>query len=156
MNAFWEVFEPANVVRDLRAVEREGVLAELVGTLVSGGTLARREGEKALELLRKREALGSTGIGGGVAIPHVKMPGLRRIAAALGLSRTGIDYRSVDGVRVRVVFLVLRPDGEEEEHLRFLRWISNLARNRVIARFALAAKDVPEVVGLLREFSESP
>lgn len=156
MDAFWEVFEPAHIVRDLRAVDREGVLAELVAALVSDGALTKREAERALELLRKREVLGSTGIGGGVAIPHVKVPGLRRIAAALGLSRAGIEYRSVDGAPVRIVFLVVRPAGEEEEHLRFLQWISGLARHRDLARFALAAGDVSEVVALLREFSEAP
>lgn len=155
MTAFWEVFEPRCGSAELRAKDRNGALEELLSLLVAGERLSRKEGKKALELLRKREELGSTGIGGGVAIPHVKMEGLGSLAAAFGISRAGLDFRSVDGEPVRVVILVVRPETGSEEHLQFLRWVAQLVRHRDFLRFALACADPAEFVALLREFSES-
>jgi nitrogen PTS system EIIA component len=156
MSGYWEHFDPSAVLLELQAKDRDGVLEELLGGLVAAKRLTRKEGEKAHALFRKREALGTTGIGGGVAIPHVRMPGLARVVAALGLSREGIDYRALDGAPVRAVFLIARPEAEEEDHLRFLRWASTLARHRDFLRFALAAKDAPELLALLRELGDAP
>ncbi|HET6202069.1 MAG TPA: PTS sugar transporter subunit IIA [Planctomycetota bacterium] len=156
MRGFWDLFDPCAVLLDLQAGDRDGVFAELLGALVAARRLTRKEGERALALFRKREELGTTGIGGGIAIPHVKIPGLARVAAALGLSRAGVDYRSVDGERVRAIFLIARPEAEEEEHLRFLRWVSGLARHRDFLRFALSAKSADELRALLQELGEGP
>jgi len=152
---YWELFREEVIVLDLQSKAKEAVLREMVDTLVEGEVLSRKEGTKAFELLKKREQAGSTGIGSGVAIPHVKVPGTKTFHAAFGIHRGGVEYRSIDGEPVHLIFLVLRPEEDAEEHLRFLQWIARLGRNADFRRFALRAKDAQEVLALLKEMSAS-
>ncbi len=79
--------------------------------------------------LCEREALGSTGIGSGVALPHCKLPGLDEVVLAVGISPDGVEFGAVDGVPVKVFFLLISPDDAPAAHLQSLaaisRWIKN-------------------------------
>ena len=152
---YWELFREETIVWDLQSKTKDAVLREMLDALVDGKVLSRKEGTKVFDLLKKREQEGSTGIGSGVAIPHVKVPGAKSLCAAFGVHRTGVDYRSVDGEPVHLIFLVIRPVEDAEEHLRFLQWVSKLGRNADFRRFALRAKDASEILSLLKEMSSS-
>ncbi len=79
--------------------------------------------------LGDRERLGSTGFGGGVAIPHGKLPGLDRVYALAVRLSTPIDYKAIDGSKVDLVFLLLSPPDTGAEHLKALAAISRLVRH---------------------------
>lgn len=114
------------IAPDLAAADREDVLRELVALI------ARQDAEldpgAAFQALRERERLGSTGVGDGVAIPHAKVPGLRRLLAAFGRSAVGIDFDSIDERPVHLFFTILAPDNSVGAHLSLLARISRVCQ----------------------------
>lgn len=79
--------------------------------------------------IAERERLGSTGFGGGVAIPHGKLAGLTRVYALVARLATPVDYKAIDGGKVDLVFLMLSPPDAGAEHLKALAAVSRLVRN---------------------------
>ena len=79
--------------------------------------------------IAERERLGSTGFGGGVAIPHGKLAGLDRVYALVARLSTPVDYKAIDGGKVDLVFLLLSPPDAGAEHLKALAAVSRLVRN---------------------------
>lgn len=152
---FAELFTEQTVLHDLKATTSDECFQEILDALVASNRLAKKEVPRALEVLRRREKLGSTGIGNGVAIPHVKLEGLGDMAVGLGVHRGGLDFRAIDGERVRIVFLVVRSAEDAGEHLRLLQWISRLGRNDDFRRFVAAAKSPAEMIGLLKELGSA-
>lgn len=150
---YWELFQESTITTKLEAKTKDALLREMTDLLVEAKALTKKEGSKAFDLLKKREQVGSTGVGRGVAIPHVKLPGAKTVAAALGVHKTGIDYRSVDGETVHVVFCIVRPEQDADEHLKFLQWVSRLARHQDFRQFAKRAGDEKELLALLKEMS---
>jgi PTS system nitrogen regulatory IIA component len=101
----------------------------------------------------ERENLGSTGIGNGIAVPHVKDRGIERISLVLARSNDGIDFAAVDGRDVNTVFTIFAPEDHADEHLQILRWISVLARNADFRSFVRNASGEAEIRDLLHEMS---
>jgi len=79
--------------------------------------------------IAERERLGSTGFGGGVAIPHGKLAGLDRVYALVARLSTPVDYKAIDGAKVDLVFLLLSPPDAGAEHLKALAAVSRLVRH---------------------------
>ncbi|MCL4235331.1 MAG: PTS sugar transporter subunit IIA [Deltaproteobacteria bacterium] len=118
---------PGVIAPDLAAPGRDEALRELVALI------ARHEPDldpdEAFRALRERERLGSTGVGDGVAIPHAKVPGLRRILAAFGRSLAGIDFDSIDAKPAHLFFAILAPDNSVGAHLSLLARISRVCQS---------------------------
>ncbi|NDY57899.1 PTS sugar transporter subunit IIA [Desulfovibrio sulfodismutans] len=119
-----EYLRPEFVLDDMRSVHKSDVLAELVAPI--GVAFADFDVDKAHRVLLEREALGTTGIGDGVAIPHGKMPGLSQIIIVVGRSLTGINFDALDFKPCRLFFLVIAPEHVAGMHLRILAHISRL------------------------------
>jgi CBS domain containing-hemolysin-like protein len=98
----------------------------------------------------KREALASTGLGEGIAIPHCRAPGLPRPMAALGRSPEGIEWKAVDGKPVDLVFLILTPPHDEGAHVHILEKIATLLSSDYLRERLRQAKTVDEVVEVFR------
>lgn len=131
---------PGSVRTDLRAASRDAVIAELAAPLLAD--LDRNLAAAALQVLFDREKLGSTGIGEEVAIPHGKVAGFPEVRLALGLHRGGVDFSAVDGRPVRIVFLLLAPEGvAAATHLQLLARIARLVRRPAVRSALLAAAD---------------
>ncbi|MGD9015018.1 MAG: PTS sugar transporter subunit IIA, partial [Candidatus Omnitrophota bacterium] len=90
------------VVTDLKSSKKEEILRELVDALVAAGEIEKRHRNKLIESLMARETLGSTAIGQGVGIPHAKSDCVKKLIAAFGLSRKGVDFDSLDGEPVYI------------------------------------------------------
>ena len=146
-----ELIEGALIVRELTAEAREAALAALLEQAAAAGTLTRRDLAPLRKALLEREKKGSTGIGSGVAVPHVKSKQVKRLSLVLACSQAGIEFHAIDGRPVHVIFLILAPEQEPEAHLLALRWISKLARNADFRRFVLQAQTDSQVRDLLRE-----
>ncbi len=154
----WKQFKPKSCAVRLKATTKTEALAEAVKNMVSGGVLPKELEDDALKALVEREKRGSTGLGMNVAIPHVKITGLQRVACNLSVHEKGLEWQAVDGAPVHILFTILRPEGKSEthdpeRHLDMLRWISRLSRDSDFRRFACRVKTKAELVDLLKEMS---
>lgn len=102
-------------------------LLQLLGSL-AGGRLGYPP-EAIVETIVERERLGSTGFGSGVAIPHGKVDGLKRIFALVVRLAEPIDYKAIDGQAVDLVFMLLSPPDAGAEHLKALAAVSRIIRH---------------------------
>ena len=155
---FWKQFKPKSCSASLKAKTKEEALAEIVTNMVKGGILPKDLEADAHEALAEREILASTGVGMNVAIPHVKLPGLEKVACSLSVHKEGLEWAAVDGADVNILFTVLRPesagdDHDPEQHLEMMKWIARLGRESDFRRFAVRATTKTELVDLLKEMS---
>lgn len=155
---FWKSFKAKACSIDLESSDKQGVLLEVLQAMVAGGALDRGLVEPAHAILLAREDLATTGVGQNVAIPHIQVDGLSRVAASLCVHRRGVEWGAVDGEPVQVLFTVLRPSlsgplHDPAVHLEMMRWIARLGRDRDFRSFALQARSRSELYGLLKEMS---
>ena len=106
--------------------------------------------DKILTVLRDREALGSTGIGNGIAIPHGKMAELEKIIVLFARSRKGVDFASVDGQPAHLFFLLLAPENSAGTHLKILAQISRMLKNREFCEKLLNAPDAQSLFTMIK------
>ena len=143
------------IIPSLTATSKDEAFGEMLNKVVEEGRISKRERTSMKKQLLEREAQGSTGLGNGIAIPHVKTKKLEEHHLVLANSKDGIPFDAIDGQPVHTVFLVMGPADDPEGHLQALRWISTLARNADLRRFVLGAKDEAEIRDLLEEMSPS-
>ncbi len=135
------------VIPELKARTKEAVLDELSAFLQEMGKIPQ---SRALsEILAAREAQGSTGIGGGIAIPHGKLGGLTQMIIAFGRSGQGIDFDSLDGQPARLFFLLVAPEDAPGEHLKALARVSRIMKNGKLREALLRARDAKEMKSLI-------
>ncbi len=115
------------VLLDLESDSKDGVLAEMAGAL--GEAVPTVDRDRLLQVLTEREALQSTGIGEGVAIPHGKLDGLDRLLASFARCKAGLDFDSIDGQPTQLFFLLVVPEHSGGQHLKALARISRFLRD---------------------------
>ena len=120
------------VSTDLKGSTKEEIISELVGLLLKAGAIDKKHKNKILEVLMAREALGSTAIGQGIAIPHGKSDCVDNIIGALGISKQGINFDSLDGEPAYIFFLLVAPIDSAGPHLKALARISRLLKDKFI------------------------
>lgn len=126
------------VLPDLQAETQDAALIELIAPLLALHPQLDRE--TLLQTLREREAMGSTAVGGGVAIPHGKIAGLGSALLVVGRSNRGISYHAPDSKPCHIFFLVLVPEGEVGQHLRILAQIARRSKDPVFRSEILLAE----------------
>ncbi len=137
------------VILDLGVRTKRDVLAEMAAALAK--VEPRIEADRLLEVLLEREALQSTGIGEGVAIPHGKMPGLDRLVAAFARSSEGVDFESIDGQPTHHFFLLVVPEHSGGQYLKALARISRFFRNAAFRQCLADAESLEEVIRAIEE-----
>ena len=143
------VFDPEAIRLNLAAVDRDHAILELLKVLEERGHVRSDHRDDLLLELLKREASGSTAIGGGVALPHVKSERVAEMRGAIGISKEGLDFAAADGSSVRAVFLFLSPTWSAQEHLRLLAELGKLVQHLEFVQRLLSAGTVEEVRDLL-------
>lgn len=141
----------AAIKPEIAAQDKEGVIRELAGSLVAAGEVAEEDLEGIVGAIIKREELGSTGIGRGVAVPHTKHPSVEKLVGTVGVSSGGVDFSSLDGEEVQLFFLLVSPPDRPGDHLRALENISRQLRDEMFCRFLKQAKNVEDIQTLLDE-----
>jgi len=136
---------------DLKAEDKPGVIREMIEALEEAGGIDPAQTESIIKAILKREELGSTGIGRGVAVPHTKHPSVDRLVGTVALSQEGVDFNSLDGEKVHLFFLVISPPDRPGDHLRALENISLKLRNERFCRFLKQSKTAEDVLQLLDE-----
>ena len=137
------------IIVDMEAVDHRQAIAELVDRMVTCGLIAQAQRGQTLEELAAREALVSTGIGGGVAIPHAFSDELRNVVAVLGRSRAGIDFEAVDFAPVHLIILFLVPRKDYQLHLKMLAAIAKMFVRHDVCKRIVEANDCDEILAIL-------
>lgn len=135
----------------LDADEKESVIRAMTASLQEAGKINEEDYESIVEAILKREELGSTGIGRGVAVPHTKHPSIDRLIGTVAISEKGVDFDSLDGEKVHLLFLLVSPPDRPGDHLRALENISRQLRDDTFCRFLKQSKSPDEVWQLLEE-----
>ncbi len=137
---------------DLQAADKNGVIRELVSLLKkSGGIL---DEEKIVKAILEREALGSTGIGQGVAIPHCKADSVKQMVAAFGISRGGVVFDSLDGEPVYIFFVLAAPRDSAGPHLKALARISRLLKDKFFRDTLRNARTKEDLIKIIKQEDE--
>ena len=137
------------VIIGMRSRTKKEAIKELLTKLKENGFI--KDEKEILETVMEREKLGSTGIGQGIAVPHAKSDQIENLVAALGISKTGIDFNSLDGEPVNIVFLVLAPTKSVGLHLKALAKIARLLKDRVFRNALKDAQSPEEIIDLIKE-----
>lgn len=146
-----DVLDEGAVIADLKGRSKQEVLEELAAPVAR---LANEELRDVVEVLLERERLGSTGIGGGIGIPHGKLKRLDRMVIGFGLSRQGVDFDSLDGEPTRIFFLLMAPENSTGLHLKLLARISRILKNEPFRERLLQAKSAEEITAIIKEEDE--
>ncbi len=136
---------------NLAASDKEGAIREMVQALVEAGEIPADQAESIVKAIMKREELGSTAIGRGVAVPHTKHPSVERLVGTVAVSNEGVDFASLDGETVQLFFLLISPPDRPGEHLRALEKISRHLREDTFRKFLKQSKTPEEIEQLLNE-----
>jgi mannitol/fructose-specific phosphotransferase system IIA component (Ntr-type) len=149
---FFDFLIKEATIPDLQARDKESVIAELLQAMVKAKAIKKENYKKLLPKIFERETQGSTGIGKGLAVPHVKRTKyVDRMVGVFGRCKHGIDYGAIDAAPCQLFFLLLTPEEANDKHLIAIKKIAKLARNADFCRFMIEARNLKEIVELLEE-----
>lgn len=137
----------------LKAKDKPGVLIELSELLKRSSNISQNN--LCYEAIVERERIGSTGIGKGVAIPHAKTECATQLTIGFGISKSGIEFESLDGEKTHLFFVFASPKSESQVYLKILARISRLIRSASFRKALLTAKTPEEIVQLIVQEDES-
>lgn len=143
-----DFISPDSVVSSLKAKSKKQLLQDLSARAARLTGLPERD---IFDVLLQRERLGSTALGRGIAIPHGKLQGLKRIVGFFARLAEPVDFDAVDGQKVDIVFLLLAPEGAGADHLKALARISRLLREGSAVEKLRACKDAAGLYAVLTE-----
>ena len=139
------------VAAEIKANNKEGVIRELADILAKAQGLKPKEKEDLIKVLLNRESLGSTGIGQGVGIPHGKTNSIKKLVAAFGISRQGVNFDALDGEPVFIFFLLVAPEDSAGPHLKALARISRLLKDKYFRETLRSLTDEKAILKIIRE-----
>lgn len=148
---FSDFVSVAAIRADLGADEKPAIIRELVESLAVAGGVKAEDVDGIVAAIMKREELGSTGIGRGVAVPHTKHASVEKLVGTVGVSVEGVDFNSLDGDKVHLFFLLVSPPDRPGDHLRALENISRQLRDDTFCRFLKQARSANDIQLLLAE-----
>lgn len=147
------MFDESNIITELTARDKKGVLEELVAAVA--GREPSIDRSSLVKVLLERERLGSTGIGDGVAIPHGKYRGISRPLISFGRSWEGLDFDSMDGQPAHLFFLLVAPEDSANIHLKVLAMIARILKNSAFRKTLLNASSREEIYGKIKQYDEN-
>jgi nitrogen PTS system EIIA component len=141
-----------SIIADLQATDKKGVIDELALAI---SKILNTSAKNTAEILMEREQLGSTGIGGGIAIPHGKLELTEQpIVIGFGLSQRGVEYDSLDNKPVHIFFVLLTSENSTGGHLKVLAQISKLLKMDEFKKGLRTAKSVDDIFEIILEKDE--
>jgi len=148
-----DILTPERIRIPLRATTKEGLIEELIGVLAAEGMVDSPE--DALQAVLRREATRSTGVGGGLALPHGKSPAAKKLAMAMGTIAGGADFHAADAQPVTLAVLLLGPPEKPAEHIQALARISRLFRHRGLRQRLQACQSPEEAHQIIKEAEDT-
>ena len=147
-----DILAPEAIVPEMRAKAKVEALQELATLLAT--LHPEIDGARLVQVLLDREALGSTAIGEGIAIPHGKLPGVTNVVAAFGRSPNGLDFDSLDGNPTRLFFLLVAPEDSAGIHLKALARVSRLLKDKSFRDRLAAGGTREQLFAVIKEEDE--
>ena len=144
-----DILKEENISLSLNGADKNEIITELVELASHSKYL--NDKNKVLTSIFEREKTMSTGIGYGVAIPHGKSTGVKKICASLGIAKKGIDFDSLDGKPVYIFFLIATPEGPAAPHIKFLSRISRLLNLEDFRNKLINSGAIEDVLNLIKE-----
>jgi PTS system fructose-specific IIA component/PTS system nitrogen regulatory IIA component len=142
----------SNAVKaEIKATDKQGVIREMVRSILDAGGMKKDDFDGIVKAILKREELGSTGIGRGIAVPHAKLSSVERLMGCVAVSVDGIDFDSLDCEKVQLFFLLISPTDCPGDHLRALEHITRQLKDDTFCRFLKQSKTTEDVLSLLEE-----
>ena len=142
------------IIPELTATNKEGVIREMIAGLGAANYFKNSDTEDIVKAVLKRELLGSTGIGRGVAIPHTKHASVERLVGNVAISRPGVSFDSLDGEPVHVFVLLISPQDRPGDHLRALENVSRSLRDDGFVRSLRQSTNRDAIWDLLGEVDQ--
>jgi len=139
------------IIPNLSSTDKKGVLEELAASVAP---LAQTGSDEIVRVLLEREQLGSTGIGGGIGIPHGKLASIHSIVVGFGLSRQGVEFDSLDDKPVHIFFLLITPENSTGSHLKVLAQISKLLKKEHFKESLIKAESIDEIQEIIHDIDE--
>ena len=136
------------VIPSLRGHTKPEIIAEMAAVVVEHHP--EIDHQRLLQALEERERLNSTALGEGVAIPHGKLAGVKRVVAAFGRSQEGVDFQSLDGKPTHLFFLLVAPEDSAGAHLKALARISRLLKDGTFRERLLVAPEQHDLYAIIR------
>jgi mannitol/fructose-specific phosphotransferase system IIA component (Ntr-type) len=149
-----ELISKKAILPTLKASDKKGAIQELVQA-------ARKayEGERfvvgdVVDAIVAREKVGSTGIGGGVGVPHAKLDGVKNVIGAFGRAAAPFDFNAVDGQPVNLIFLIIAPPSKNDAYLKALQKVMSALKRPNFVKFLRSAKTARDIEEIFREVEE--
>ena len=143
-------------ITELQASDRDGVIEELVMSLDKAGKLGKGKSRDIIREVIKRENEASTGLGKGVAVPHVKHKAVKKVVAAIGQSSAGIDFFALDKQPVYSVILLISPSEDPDKHLQAMESVFKHLQKERFRKFLRQCRSIEQIEDLLIEADEDP
>jgi PTS system nitrogen regulatory IIA component len=142
------------IIPELKAKDKKGAIQELVQACRKAHEDEKFNVNDIVEAIVAREKTGSTGIGGGVGIPHAKVEGVKDVVGAFGRVHPGLDFNAVDGEPVQLVFVILAPPSKGDAYLQILRKIMGALKKPNFTKFLKSVKTAKDIEEVFREVEE--
>ena len=142
-------------VPELKATDRDGVISELLLSLDKTGRLGKGNCVKITKAVIKREKEASTGMGKGIAVPHVKHTAVQKAVAVVGKSSSGIDFFSLDKQPVYSIILLISPEKNPDEHLQAMENVFRCLQQEKFLKFLRQSSTSEQIKDLLTEADEN-
>ncbi len=147
-----ELLTEATVTMTVSGSGKTEAIGELAKLLDGAGKLA--DVQRFMEAVLRREDQGTTGIGDGIAIPHAKSSAVKEAAIAFGKSEKGVDFASLDGKPVHLIFMIAAPEGADNQHLEALSHLSELLMKKEVREGLMKASSPDEVLEVIGRYEE--
>jgi len=149
-----DILTKAQIIPDLRAINRWEAIDELIGNLVTTGKIQPADRDAVTAAVKKRETSMSTGIGFGIGIPHASTDLIYEVVGALGRSAAGVNFEALDNQPVKLVMLFLVPQGQFQKHLHTLANIAKLLHKQDFRQTLELAPDAESMLNIIREYGK--
>lgn len=146
-----QLLNKKSIIADLKAGDKNAAIKELAAAI---STSTKASEKQIADVLMDREHLGSTGIGGGIAIPHGKLDLIESTVIGFGLSKSGVEYDSLDNKPVHIFFVLLTSENSTGNHLKVLAQISKLLKMDQFKNSLLTAGSVDDIHAIISEQDE--
>lgn len=143
------------IIPDLESQSRDEVILALVDSLSKAGQLPASKVKGITKQIIERENQGSTGIGKGIAVPHIKHPSVKKIVGTIGCSKAGLDFSSLDKSPVYSVLLLISPPNDPDRHLQAMENIFSHLQKDMFRKFLRQAEGKEAIIELVKEADEA-
>jgi mannitol/fructose-specific phosphotransferase system IIA component (Ntr-type) len=145
------ILDPKCIVFPLKEKNKKEIIKELIDVLVENKKIKEKDKEEVFKCVMEREKLGSTGVGLGVAIPHGRTAAVDKIVGALGISKEGVEFETLDGEPVYFVFLILSPLEATSDYLRAISYVARMFKDKFFREALKNISSVEEVVKIIKQ-----